>query len=352
MLLHDLVSTSAAVGEASGRLAKIGLLADLLRRLAPEEIEIAIGFLSGEPRQGRMGIGYSTISAAKDVTAADAPHSSCTTWTRRSRRSPPSKGSGSAATRHQRLRDLLTRATRAEQDFIVRLLFGELRQGALEGVLVEAVAKASGSRGADRAARGDDGRGARARRARGARQRRDGPLEFRRPVVSARSADARAAGVRRERRARSTARDVSLEWKLDGARIQAHKSGDEVRVFSRNLRDVTAAVPEVVEAMRSLDVHDLIVDGEVIALRPDPSPHPFQVTMQRFGRKLDVDRLRAEIPLTPFLFDCLYADGESLIDSAQEARAARLDARRPPRSSCRVSFGQPAKRPRAFSRRR
>ena len=119
--------------------------------------------------------------------------------------------------------------------------------------------------------------------------------------------------------------DVSLEWKLDGARIQAHKSGDDVRVFSRNLRDVTSAVPEVVEAMRALDVHDLIVDGEVIALRPDQSPHPFQVTMQRFGRKLDVDRLRAEIPLTPFLFDCLYADGESLIDSAQEARAARLD---------------------------
>ena len=120
--------------------------------------------------------------------------------------------------------------------------------------------------------------------------------------------------------------DVSLEWKLDGARIQVHKSGDEVRVFSRNLRDVTSAVPEVVEAVRALDVHELIVDGEVIALGPDGAPHPFQVTMQRFGRKLDVDRLRAEIPLTPFFFDCLYADGESLIDSAQEARVARLDA--------------------------
>ena len=119
--------------------------------------------------------------------------------------------------------------------------------------------------------------------------------------------------------------DVSLEWKLDGARIQVHKSGDEVRVFSRNLRDVTSAVPEVVDAVRTLDVHELIVDGEVIALRPDGSPHPFQVTMQRFGRKLDVERLRAEIPLTPFLFDCLYADGESLIDTPQEARVARLE---------------------------
>jgi DNA ligase-1 len=119
--------------------------------------------------------------------------------------------------------------------------------------------------------------------------------------------------------------DVSLEWKLDGARIQAHKRGDEVRVFSRNLRDVTAAVPEVVDAMRALDGRDLIVDGEVIALRADGSPHPFQITMQRFGRKLDVDRLRSEIPLTPFLFDCLYADGQSLIDTMQDARVARLE---------------------------
>jgi DNA ligase-1 len=123
--------------------------------------------------------------------------------------------------------------------------------------------------------------------------------------------------------------DVSLEWKLDGARIQAHKSGHEVRVFSRNLRDVTAAVPEVVDAMRGLDVNDAIVDGEVIALRLDGSPHPFQVTMQRFGRKLDVERLRAEIPLTPFLFDCLYADGQSLIDETQDARVVTLEALAP-----------------------
>jgi DNA ligase-1 len=120
--------------------------------------------------------------------------------------------------------------------------------------------------------------------------------------------------------------EASLEWKLDGARIQVHKSGDEVRVYSRNLRDVTPAVPEVVEAVSGLAVHDVILDGEVIALRPDEAPEPFQVTMQRFGRKLDVERLRREIPLTPFFFDCLYADGEPLIDAALEARAARLDA--------------------------
>src|SRR6185436_9060686 len=144
MSLHDLVTTSTAVAEASSRLAKIGLLADLLRRLAPEEIAIAIGFLSGEPRQGRIGIGYATISAARDVAASDTPtlqlHDVDDVFTQLA----AIKGSGSSAARHQRLRDLLSRATSLEQDFIVRLLFGELRQGALEGVLVEAVARASG----------------------------------------------------------------------------------------------------------------------------------------------------------------------------------------------------------------
>jgi DNA ligase 1 len=325
MLLHDLVSTSAAVGEASGRLAKIGLLAGLLRRLAPEEVEIAIAFLSGEPRQGRMGIGYSTLSAAKDVAAAEIPalhlHDVDDVFTQIA----AIKGSGSAAARHQRLRDLLSRATAPEQDFIVRLLFGELRQGALEGVLVEAVARASGIEAAAvrRAAMMEGVLGPVARaalvdgeaRLAGFGVRLFQPVQ---PMLAQPAADVNEA-------LDQLARDVSLEWKLDGARIQAHKSGSDVRVFSRNLRDVTAAVPEVVEAMHGLAAHDVIVDGEVIALRPDASPHPFQVTMQRFGRKLDVERLRAEVPLTPFFFDCLYADGQSLIDVAQEGRVARLD---------------------------
>jgi DNA ligase-1 len=326
MLLHELVTTSAAVGEASGKLKKIGLLADVLRRLAPEEIEIAIGFLAGEPRQGRIGIGYSTISAAKDVIAADTPGLHLHDVDEVLTQIAAITGSGSAAARHQRLRDLLSRATPAEQDFIVRLLFGELRQGALEGMLVEAVAKASGL-AAPTVRRAAMMAGALAPVARAALV--DGetglssfgvrlfqPIQ---PMLAQPASNMSEALDQLQR-------DVSLEWKLDGARIQVHKSGADVRVFSRNLRDVTAAVPEVVEAMHGLAAHDLIVDGEVIALRPDASPHPFQVTMQRFGRKLDVERLRAEVPLTPFFFDLLYADRESLIDEAQEARVARLDA--------------------------
>src|SRR5439155_5323875 len=116
--------------------------------------------------------------------------------------------------------------------------------------------------------------------------------------------------------------EVALEWKLDGARIQVHKAGDEIKVFSRNLREVTSAVPEVVEAVRMLAAREAILDGEVIALRPDGAPQPFQITMQRFGRKLDVDRLRAELPLVPFFFDCLYIDGRALIDEPQVQRFA------------------------------
>jgi DNA ligase 1 len=326
MPLHDLVTTSAAVAEASSRLVKIGLLADLLRRIAPDEIEIAIGFLSGEPRQGRIGIGGATIWSARDVPSADAPslglHDVDDTFTQIA----AIKGAGSTAARQQRLRELLRRATRAEQDFIVRLLFGELRQGALEGVLVEAVAKASGI-GAASLRRAVMMAGALAPVARSAIVDGESGLggfgvqlfQPVQPMLAQPTDDINEALVQLHN-------DVSLEWKLDGARIQAHKSGDEVRVFSRNLRDVTSAVPEVVDAMRALAARELIVDGEVIALRPDGSPHPFQITMQRFGRKLDVERLRAEIPLTPFLFDCLYADGESLIDTTQDARATRLDS--------------------------
>ncbi|RPJ84523.1 MAG: ATP-dependent DNA ligase, partial [Acidobacteria bacterium] len=118
--------------------------------------------------------------------------------------------------------------------------------------------------------------------------------------------------------------EAAVEFKLDGARVQVHKAGDEVKVYSRHLREVTGAVPELVETMRSLPVRELILDGEVIALRPDGRPYPFQVTMQRFGRKLDVQRLREELPLTPFFFDALAIDGEALIDEPQARRFEAL----------------------------
>jgi DNA ligase-1 len=312
------------VAEASSRLAKIGLLAELLRRLAPGEIEMAIGILSGEPRQGRIGIGFSTLWAARDSPASETPGLQLLDVDEAFTQIASIRGAGASATRHARLRDLLRQATRTEQEFIVRLLTGELRQGALEAVLVDAVAKASDiSAPAIRRAMmmaGTLAPVAKAALLTGETGLAGFGIQLFQPVQPML---AQPAGDVEEALGQ-LGNDVSLEWKLDGARIQVHKSGDDVRVFSRNLRDVTGAVPEVVSAVRELALREAILDGEVIALRSDGAPHPFQVTMQRFGRKLDIDRMRADIPLTPFFFDCLYADGESLIDTPQESRVARL----------------------------
>jgi DNA ligase-1 len=324
MQLHDLVTTSARVGDASGRLEKIGLLADLLRRLAPDEIEIAIGFLSGEPRQGRMGIGGAMIWSAKDVLPAETPALQIADVDHAFAQIATTKGAGTAAIKGQRLRELLGRATRQEQDFLARLLFGELRQGALEGVLVEAVAKAS-TISPVAVRRAAMMAGALAPVARAALVGGESALsgfgvQIFQPVQPMLAQPAHDMGEALDQLGSNT----SLEWKLDGARIQVHKRGEDVRVFSRNLRDVTHAVPEIVEATAGLDVDEAILDGEVISLKPDGAPHPFQITMQRFGRKLDVERLRQEIPLTPFFFDCLYVNGEPLIDAPQEQRVDRL----------------------------
>jgi DNA ligase-1 len=124
--------------------------------------------------------------------------------------------------------------------------------------------------------------------------------------------------------------EAALELKLDGARVQIHKRADEVRVYSRRLNEVTAAVPELVETVRALPARELIVEGEAIALRPDGSPHPFQTTMSRFGRRLDVASARDAVPLTLFLFDLLYLDGGSLLDEPLHRRATTLVGLAPP----------------------
>src|SRR5690606_27041574 len=118
--------------------------------------------------------------------------------------------------------------------------------------------------------------------------------------------------------------EALFEYKLDGARIQVHKAGDDVVVFSRGLRDVTAAVPEVVELVRALPARAAVLDGEVLALREDGSPHPFQETMRRFGRKRDVVRLRSELALSPFFFDLIHLDGDTLLDLPMRARLAAM----------------------------
>jgi DNA ligase-1 len=233
-------------------------------------------------------------------------------------------GRGAPADRVRILRELLLRATEDEQDFLIRLLYGELRQGALEGVLLEAVARAGGvsSNTLRRAVMvaGELTSVARALLAEGESALARFTVQMLRPIQPMLAQSAADLGEAWN----ALEQDLALEWKLDGARIQVHKAGDEIRVFSRNQREVTSAVPEVVESARQFRAREVILDGEVIALRADGTPRAFQQTMQRFARTLEVDRLRAELPLTPVLFDCLYVDGTPMIDEPQATRFAAL----------------------------
>ena len=326
MLLHDLVQTSRRVAATSGRLAKIDLVAALLKRAGPDEIEIAIAFLSGSLRQGRIGIGYATLQAVQPEQAATAPTLELAAVDAALQRLATTTGKGSTQMKQRLLGELFARGTADEQEFLLRLVMGELRQGALEGLVAEAVARAAGlEAGAVRRATmlaADLGRVAHAALTRGAAGLTSFRVELFRPLqpMLAQAADDVADALTR------LGGQAAFEHKLDGARIQVHKARGEVRVFSRQLNDVTQAVPEVVETVRRLPLDDAILDGEAIALRPDGTPLPFQVTMRRFGRKLDVERLRAELPLVPFFFDILYADGTPLLDEPYARRFAVLAA--------------------------
>jgi DNA ligase-1 len=203
------------------------------------------------------------------------------------------------------------------------LIVGELRQGALEGVMHEALARAMGVSISEvrRAVmvRGDLGVVAEA----GLRDGSAGLAAFRLQVgqpiqpMLAQSATSVAAALER-------IAPAAIEWKLDGARVQIHVLGEDIRVFTRSLDDITSRVPELVEMARSLPVRSVVLDGEALALKEDGRAHPFQVSASRFGSRLDVDRLRATLPLTPFVFDALHLDGDDLVDRPAAERHALL----------------------------
>jgi len=313
MRLADLVATSRRVAETRARSEKTGALADLLRRLGPEEIDIAVAFLSGHLRQGRIGLGGAALRSAITGSSAAEPTLTLGEVDAAFARIAAASGAGSTAARAGLLADLLGRATRDEQDFLVRLIFGELRQGALAGLMADALAAAA-ELPADEVRRalmlaGELPAVARAALTEGRAGLGRFHLQLFRPLQPMLAQPAADISEALERLG-----EAALELKLDGARVQVHKAGADVRVYSRRGNDVTHAVPELVEAVQALPAREILLDGEVIALRPDGSPHPFQLTMRRFGRKLDVPRLRGELPLTPFFFDILHLDGQDLID--------------------------------------
>jgi len=311
------------VRDTRARLEKIALLADLLRQLSPEEVPIGIGFLIGWPRQGRLGIGWATAAEARPP-ASPTPALSLSDVDSRFTALKSLRGPRSAAERQRLLGELLGQATVPEQDFLLALLIGEVRQGALEGIMLEAVARAADvPAGRIRRAAmlaGDLAEVAVAVLTAGEAGLADYTIQVFRPVQPM-LADS-AASVAEAMAAQG---EAVLEWKLDGARIQVHRRDDRVAVYTRNLNEVTAAVPEVVEAVLALPARELILDGEVIALGPGGRPLPFQDTMRRFGRKLDVEAMRAELPLAAFFFDALLLDGVELLDLPLSTRLARLD---------------------------
>ncbi|HTE06482.1 MAG TPA: ATP-dependent DNA ligase [Planctomycetota bacterium] len=328
-LLATVVETSRRVGETSARLAKVRALAGCLRELSPDEVEIGAHYLSGETPQGRSGIGYAALAAARGQPAATSATLSLAETDRDLQRLAELRGAGVAARRAEGLAQLFSRATEAEQDFLVRLLAGELRQGALAGVMLDAITAAAELPAAEvrRAAMyaPDLGAVAAAALQEGSAGLARFQLQVLSPVAPMLAQTAADTGEALQQWADGSAPvEVAFEWKIDGARIQAHRQDDLVRIYTRSLNDVSAAVPEIVEAVRRLPARDLVLDGEAVALKASGRPHPFQVTMRRFSRKLDVEALRAELPMAAFFFDCLRLEGESLAERPARERFAAL----------------------------
>ena len=309
------------VASTSARSAKIAAIAGLLVRLAPEEVEPAVAFLAGEPRQGKVGVGWATlygsvrnpanpaVPAPLNILEVDATIAELGRLA----------GSGSTAARQELLSALFGRATDPEADFLRRLLIGELRQGALVGVVTDAVARAAQVPPAAvrRAAMlaGDLAVVAHLALTGGEPALASVGLQVLRPVLPMLASTATDVASALHDLGRS-----SVEWKLDGARIQAHRAGGEIRLYTRNLNDVSARLPGVVAVVRALPVESVILDGEVLGVGSDERPERFQDTMSTFGRQ---DGGGGD--LTIAFFDVLHLDGVDLLDAPLGERIATLD---------------------------
>jgi DNA ligase-1 len=319
-LLAEVVAASEQVAATSSRSAKIAILAELLGRVEAHELPIAVGLLSGQPRQGRVGVGYRMVYGA-DAPPAAGPTLTIDDLDRAIGAIEGTTGSGSATERRSLLEGLLARATEPEAAFVRRLFTGELRQGASAGLMADAVAKSAGQP-AELVRRalmlsGDLTRTAEVAFAGGEEGLRGVGLELFRPILpmlasTAASVDEAVSGFDQ----------AAVEWKLDGIRIQIHRRGDEVRVYTRNLNEITQALPGVVDAAGRLPVTQAVLDGEALWMGED-GPATFQDTVSR------IDRDAPPEGIVTFLFDVLHVDGDDLLDAPLRERSARLAALAP-----------------------
>jgi len=314
-LFAAVVEASGRVSATSSRSAKIATLAELLQRLEPDEVPIGVGFLSGVPRQGRVGIGYATVYRL-EVTAATEPSLTVAEIDRAISEIEATTGSGSTTERGQILQALFSRATEPEADFLRRLLTGELRQGALAGLMADAVARAAGVPGgvARRALMlsGDLPRMAQIAMTEGEAGLREVGFEIFRPILPMLASTSATVSE-----AVSSFEQASVEWKLDGIRIQIHRRGDEIRIYTRNLNEITSELPGIVDAVGRLPVTQAVLDGEALWMS-DEGPGSFQQTVSQIDADAPPERI------VTFLFDVLHVDGEDLLDAPLHERRARL----------------------------
>jgi len=324
MHFAELALTSEKLAATRSRTAKRDLIATLLSCAAPDERRAVVAWMSGTVLQGKLGIGWAEIgrieappaeTPALGVAEVEATFAALAT----------TSGKGATVKRRALLVGLLEHATLLEQGFLKRLMLGELRQGGLEGVMVEGIAKAT--------------------ELEPALVRRAMTLTGDLPTVAALALADGAAGLSAiELRVftplspmlASPSEDLAqalleqapalIEWKLDGARVQVHRQGAEVRVYTRALQDVTRSVPEVVEAALALPNDRFVLDGETLAIGPNGSPRPFQETLARFSKKLDIDAARGKVPLSVFFFDVVLLGNEVLLDKPLVERRALLEA--------------------------
>ena len=320
MLVRDVVATTAAVASTTKRNDKKAALAALLREAAPEEVVPLVGMLTGDPRQGALGTGWAGVSSV-DRAAGTGGILTVLELDDALSRLQALTGPGSQDRRRLLLEELFAVADEAEQDFVARLVIGDLRQGALAGVVTDAVAIAADvpaaamRRGAMLS--GDLGEAAAIALAEGLDGLRAVGLEPLRPVQPMLASTAEEAGT-----AVAELGECSVEWKLDGIRLQVHRDGDETRIFTRNLNDVTTRLPGVVELVQTWSAGRFVLDGEVLGEHGD-DPEAFQDTMSSFGRE-SPDRRR--LGLRPWFFDILHLDGRDLIDEPLGSRRAALEA--------------------------
>ena len=345
MLVDRIARTSAAIAATPSRLAKIDQIAGLLKDVQAEEIAVAVSFLSGDLTQRQIGVGYAALSdllggyGQRERSApglAPPPESAQLTLTETDKalgQIGVLAGQGSQAERRRLLAGLLSRATEAEREFLVRLLGGDLRQGALDGVMADAIARAAGVPALEvrRAHQLSGSLAAAAAAALGAADSaaataalRAVGLQVGRPIRPMLAASAPSVAAALERIS-----PAAVEWKVDGIRVQLHRNGSVVRVFTRTLDDITPRVPELVQAALSLNVTTAVLDGEAVALGPDGRPLPFQVTSARAASQSPTGGEAGLVPLALFLFDLLHADGTDLLEHPAADRYAKLAAAAP-----------------------